>query len=193
VEDTLRRVRERVVANVVLVARWDYYTQVSPDGTFQPVISQAQPAATITASRAVFAEQYRATVDAYTAIGASVYVVLQVPHQRMDPQSYVFRQTLPAFLGGIQDHSDGTLVLPEHRAAQQYADGVLESISQVHVFDPSTLLCPHGGSCLLFSEGKTLYYDNNHLSVTGAEFVSPALAPLFGRIAADTSTGSSAW
>lgn len=195
IEDTLRRVRERGIANVVLVARWDYYTQVSPDGTFQPVISQAHPATTLTGSRAVFAEQYRATVDAYTAIGASLYVVLQVPHQRMDPQSYVFRQTLPAFLGGIEDQSSGTLALPEHRAAQQYTDSVLESPSQVHVFDPSHLLCPHAGPCLLFREGKTLYYDNNHLSVTGAQFVSPALAPLFEKIAADTgaSAGPSVW
>jgi peptidoglycan/LPS O-acetylase OafA/YrhL len=84
-ETTLRKAQELSVRQVMLIGRWDYYTQIGPDGNFQPITNAAHRSLSLAASRAVFLEQWRATKQAYDGIGATLDVVLQVPQQRTDP------------------------------------------------------------------------------------------------------------
>lgn len=49
---------------------------------------------------------------------------------------------------------------------------------QVSYMDPSTVLC-HNTVCDTQLDGKPLYFDDNHLSATGARYIEPAFEPFF--------------
>jgi hypothetical protein len=123
-------------------------------------------------------------VSAYAEMGISVYVVLQVPLQRLDPQSFVFRKSLPPLLGGIDAKLTGTLDLSQHAQDQGFVDGVFQSTTGIRTFDPASVLCPNASTCLMFADGRSLYFDANHLNVDGAQRVSVTLEPIFATIAA---------
>jgi peptidoglycan/LPS O-acetylase OafA/YrhL len=184
-ERSMQMARELHIRHVILTARWTYYTQVDPDDQFQAVTSAAHRSISVAESRVVFAEQLRSTVKAYAQIGVSVYVVLQVPQQRLDPQSFIFRKSLPALLGGIDAKLTGTLDLSQHEQDQSFVDGVFRSAAGIQTFDPASLLCQDASTCLMFADGQSLYFDANHLNVDGAQRVAAALEPIFAMIAAD--------
>src|SRR4029077_13069784 len=139
-------------------------------------------AASIADSRAVFAEQLRVTVQAYAQIGAFTNIVLQIPQQRTDPEGFLYRKSLPAILGGLSGRIEGTLDLPQHRRDQRFDEQVFSRTPGIRTFDAAPLLCPNSGTCLMFLNGRSLYFDPTHLSVVGADYVAPALDPMFTRI-----------
>jgi peptidoglycan/LPS O-acetylase OafA/YrhL len=180
---SLQMAQDLHVTQIILMGRWNYYTGIGPDGHFQAITSDTHPSGSVAASRAVFAEQLRATAQAYAQIGASVNVVLQVPQQRTAPEGFLYRRSLPAILGGQSGAAEGTLDLAQHRRDQHYDEQVFADTPQVRTFDVAPRLCPDSGTCLMFMNGRSLYYDTSHLSVLGASYVAPALEPLFTRIA----------
>lgn len=181
-EKSLQMAKDLGIRQIILIGRWNYYTGIGPDGNFQAISNSAHHSLAVSQSRAVFAEQLRATVQAYAQIGASINVVLQVPQQRLDPEGFLFRQSLPGFLGGLSKASRSTLDLAQHRRDQRYDEEAFAQLPAVHTFDPAPLLCPDSGACLMFANGRSLYFDAGHLSVDGASFVAPALEPLFALI-----------
>ncbi|WP_296702632.1 acyltransferase family protein [Thiocapsa sp. UBA6158] len=56
-------------------------------------------------------------------------------------------------------------------------DGLDRHASLIRIY-PHLVLCP-GPDCLFYRGGRVLYYDDNHLSVTGAALLRPRFAPLF--------------
>jgi hypothetical protein len=56
-------------------------------------------------------------------------------------------------------------------------DGLDRHPSIIRVY-PHLVLCP-GFECLFYRDGRALYYDDDHLSVTGAALLHPLFAPLF--------------
>jgi peptidoglycan/LPS O-acetylase OafA/YrhL len=170
------------IRQIVLIARWNYYTEVGPDGLFQAVTNAEHRGISVSESRAAFAEQLRATVEAYGKIGADINVVLQAPLQRTDPEGFLFRRSLPTLLGGLTNRLDGTLDLAQHRRDQQYAERIFRQTSEIRTVDIAPVLCPNSSTCLMFMNGRPLYFDDNHLSVLGAQHVAGALDPIFERI-----------
>ena len=63
--------------------------------------------------------------------------------------------------------------------------GTLEA-SSVTFYDPATLLCPAAGNCL-FSDPdmKPYYFDQSHLTLTGATVLKPLFAEAFKRLKED--------
>jgi peptidoglycan/LPS O-acetylase OafA/YrhL len=192
-EHSMQMAKQLNVHHLILVARWTYYTQVDPNDQFQAVTSAAHRSISVAESRAVFAEQLRSTVNVYAGIGVSVYVVLQVPQQRLDPQSFIFRKSLPAFLGGIDAKLTGTLDFAKHQQDQRFVDGVFDANAGIRTFDPASVLCPDASTCLMFAGGRSLYFDATHLNVDGAKYVSGALEPILATIASATDPSLQSW
>jgi peptidoglycan/LPS O-acetylase OafA/YrhL len=182
-EGALRTARELHLSQVILVARWNYYTEIGPDGTFQAVLNSHHHSISVGESRAVFSEQLRATVAAYRQIGATISVILQVPQQRVGPEALLYRRALPKLLGGVDSRSVGTLDLAQHRLDQRYAEAAFRNFPGLQVVDLSAMLCERAGTCVMFHGGQSLYFDDNHLSLLGAQYIEPELDPLFVRIA----------
>lgn len=56
---------------------------------------------------------------------------------------------------------------------------------RIGMVDPSRVLCD-AAQCRASADGRALYFDDDHLSLSGARFVAPAFAPYFARRARAT-------
>ena len=68
-----------------------------------------------------------------------------------------------------------------YKQRQQFIFGVLDDLGQstniIRIY-PHTRLCD-AMTCLTSANGKPLYWDADHLSLAGADFVAPLLEPAF--------------
>ena len=171
------------IRKVVLAARWAGYAEgrlYAPGAP--PVVLRDTGAAASRGSgegpaddHAVFAAGLERTVARLRGEGRQVYVVMPVPevdrpvsdilaraavfHRRID-----FAPTRRAY-----DNRQRFVRFTLDRLAARY--GVIE-------IDPAAMLCA-APRCRLTLDGRPLYYDADHLSVHGAMFIAPLVAPVF--------------
>lgn len=121
--------------------------------------------------------RYRASLAEVTArlvaAGKQVYVVYPVPtppgRVPMMLARYVEQGRAPEAL-----HVDRAAYLAENRATLDFLDE-LTARPGVHAVRVDRALCDDR-RCAVYAAGKPLYFDDRHLSVTGAEHVLPAFA-----------------
>ena len=106
------------------------------------------------------------TVNALRNLGANVVLVRDVPDQMVHVPI--------AIEHAIRDEKDiGKLgvTLKTHRATQAQADKVFfqNEGDHIYVVDPAPYLTDGNGLYPLVMGGKCLYWDNDHLTVSGAE------------------------
>jgi peptidoglycan/LPS O-acetylase OafA/YrhL len=123
-----------------------------------------------------FSRGLRATLRATAARDRAVCVVLDVP---------TFKYDVPTALGVARRRgiSEDFLKLTRAEALQQYRGPendirALERQGVLHFVDPKDLLCGRD-SCKFESGGNLLYWDTNHLSWAGAQFVAPVIDGCF--------------
>lgn len=112
--------------------------------------------------RGVYFKSLQKTVDYLNAYNKKVYLVSENPELYYQPRACISRP----FRAPSRDCSvklDD--VLDRQR---EYLDG-LASISGATIINSLDFFCPDG-DCLVFDDGKLLYYDANHLSVSGSFF-----------------------
>jgi peptidoglycan/LPS O-acetylase OafA/YrhL len=123
-----------------------------------------------------FSRGLRETLRATAAHDRAVCVVLDVP---------TFKYDVPTALGVARQRgiSEDFLELPRAEALRQYGGAesdvrVLQRQGVLSFVDPKHLLCA-GDSCKFESGGNLLYWDADHLSWAGAQFVAPVLEGCF--------------
>ena len=123
-----------------------------------------------------FSRGLRGTLRATAAPDRAVCVVLDVP---------TFKYDMPTALGVARQRgvSEDFLKLTRAEALQQYRGPendvrALERQGALRFVDPKDLLCA-GDSCKFESGGNLLYWDADHLSWAGAQFVAPVLEGCF--------------
>lgn len=165
---------------VVLVGRWTYYAEGAGVGrdAHNTISLSPKPGSGLAGSSGaeLYADALEATVQALREHGLRVAVLRQVPeipdygardvarglaHGRLTPASLQHMLVAP----------------PEMLAARvQAAESPiwhLGEVGTIEVIDPWPLLC--SDACGAMNGGQALYFDNNHLTNTGARH----LAPLF--------------
>ena len=178
--DFVRKHRPR---QVVLMARWAFYTDGGHDGRnwrFLDVGSNGRADPGL--SRAAFLQGLRSTVTAYRALGVPLVLVAQVPEQRHDARTLYFRTVRDH--GGIPPAAlDRYAVTPaEHRRLQAWVREAMSRYQQqpgVTVLSLDDVYCDPG-RCPIGSTDASRYHDDNHLSETGARLAVPALRQAFG-------------
>ncbi len=121
------------------------------------------------------------TIRSLRSMGIEVLLVRDVPDQKCDPPKAIHQAMRDnknvEFLGEM---------LSDHRVTQSLADAVLLQMATegAMVLDPASYLSDETGRCRLVIEGKCMYWDNDHLTVSGAH----RLIPLFRRAFAETQT-----
>ena len=66
-----------------------------------------------------------------------------------------------------------------HTKRHAYATDVFENEKRLHaILEPESILCAQDGFCITHANGKSLYYDDVHLSAFGARSVANMFAPL---------------
>jgi peptidoglycan/LPS O-acetylase OafA/YrhL len=172
-------VRRSKITDVVLVARWSFY--VDPTST-RPhyVIIDAQSEASIDESPSeIFRRSLRRTVDSFHEMGTRLWIMKEVPSQ---PFHTMRRLQLHEALG---------LAAPMgatrswHLQQTRDCDRAIDDLAPlgVNVLDPLPYCFDENGHSMIFDGTLSLYLDDNHLSVLGADqLLRPVLNPLFAAV-----------
>lgn len=171
---TLQSIREHKIHDVLLAARWSLYLYGEEDGDMEHVLYRnvSRPVAEQQVAR-----DLSAMVHSLREAGVRVWIFKEVPLQR---QGTVARLASLAMVGRSAERLGRPIA--EHLARQRFLDSLFTQLSehdpQVHVLDPTPMMCP-AGICRAEFDGHSLYKDENHLSDQGGERMRPVLAPVF--------------
>ncbi len=125
-----------------------------------------------------FAEEFLGTVAALLDAGKRIAIVYPVPELGADVPKVLAEAVL-----GQKDPRLIRLPKAEYLERTRTAFALLDLVpghpALVRIY-PDHLLCP-GADCIFYRNGRGLYYDSAHLSLTGADLLRPLFAPLFGR------------
>ncbi|MCD8552853.1 acyltransferase family protein [Seleniivibrio sp.] len=166
------------IKNVFLVGRWEVYSGKPTlgndagsemrldDGITKDVIENN--------NLKVFEEGLVRTVGSLERAGKNVYFVMDVPEVPYDVPSEMgkieyFRRVFPALTSFV----NSGLPYSHYQQRNENVFKVLEKVKQktnVKVVNVQDVLC-RNGECRLTEGGKSLYADDDHLSVFGSEYV----------------------
>lgn len=169
---------DKDMKNVFLVGRWEVYSgkptlgndagseMTLDDGITKNVIEHD--------NLKVFEESLVRTIGSLERAGKNVYFVMDVPEVPYDVPSEMgkieyFKHVFPALTSFV------TSALPysHYQERNELVFQVLEKVkskTNVKVVDIQDILCKDG-ECRLTEGGKSLYADDDHLSVFGSEYV----------------------
>lgn len=120
------------------------------------------------------------TVSTLTKLGKRVWIVFQVP---------VTDRNVPRWLAirGKPDKEVWIRGYPERRKALLPIFERMRDKYGVRLLNPVDFMCSSDNSeCIIASGGKALYYDDDHLSASGALFLTDMLRPAFEAMKATT-------
>ncbi|MBL8848227.1 MAG: acyltransferase [Planctomycetaceae bacterium] len=128
------------------------------------------------------ADNLRKTVSELAALGKHVWILRQVPEQ---PTSVP--RALALSLHWKRDLSDAACTWQDYCAHSSAADALFQRLADtnVQVLDPSSAFFPERDRCRISCDGRPLYVDDDHLSVSGALQLRAVVAPVFQAISAD--------
>ena len=166
----LEFVRRDHIRRVVLVARWESYTDGDRNGHFDILLSQKGMPQTRTreTARQSVVDSLQRTVEAYSAAGVSIDIVAQVPEQIHRPIGIFLQAQMHADAAGFIRSS--SLTVSDHRSHGAFMREVFAAYASnpsVRVIDLSTALCDVD-RCIVGVPSESYYRDKNHLSEAGA-------------------------
>jgi peptidoglycan/LPS O-acetylase OafA/YrhL len=118
------------------------------------------------------------TVAVLTAAGKRVWLIGPVPEVGLNVPNYFYLRS-----AGLTDVE----AAPTWAAFKARQANVLPLLDRIQHRYPVGLVWPHallcnGASCRIASEGKMLYFDDDHLSTYGAELLAPVFVPALQRL-----------
>lgn len=180
----LKFVRDNHIRHVLLVARWNVYVIGEPDGDLDVLIcDKVSRASTPSVARVVFERNLKKTITELNKLGATVWIMKQVPLQ---PRS------VPPTVTQLKSRNlDMNLLarpISEHLRRSAIVNQILDGVAGpgVHVLDPASALTTRNGVSLMVKDGLSLYADTNHLSTYGAMQLEPLFSSIFDTIKQET-------
>ncbi len=147
---------------VILAAAWSAYLHLTPDGVKVP---DEYAGGT---SGEFFTSQLRSVIDELSSKGIVVYVADEVPYTRnFRPEQFAravwWKRGTDEARVSVADHEARLQPLWRALAGSRY-----ERISLVEY------LCPDGSTCPAIMDGRSNYFDDEHLTVHAATGLAPA-------------------
>jgi peptidoglycan/LPS O-acetylase OafA/YrhL len=169
------------IKNVFLVARWVASIDGLPDGRmFTLIEDQESTTSSPEESKNALRRGLKRTLDELEQIGATVWILEQVPLQKENPILVLSRSAAqpdsPAPKG---------VSLEEHRTRQANTKAVFDEFtgSNVHVLDPADFCFDSSGHSLIGGKGRSYYSDQHHLSPLGADaLLRKVFEPILARM-----------
>ncbi len=171
----LKVIADRGIHDVFLVGRWPSY--VFSATRFEGTLGRNGIPNVLIKGHETGLQAFRSsleeTVQRLQQQGVSVWLVLPVPE--MD-------RIMPRWLA--LNAADKTEVwlnnpYPERSAAVWPVFKELQAKYGVHLLDPRLQLCRKDGQCRVAYQGKSVYYDDDHLSASGSMLLKDMLRPAF--------------
>lgn len=156
---------------VLLVGRWSYYAEGGGVG------ADARNRIDVTPDWPMAVQQ---TLEALYGMGSRVHVLRQVP----EVPDYGALPVARALARGEAVPESRMQVSLDH-ALEREARGVTPFVAaarkgRVAMIDPWPLTCDDG-FCTVMKEGRTVYFDNNHITNQGAMRLRHVFAPVFAK------------
>lgn len=165
-------VKKNKINSVLLIARRTYYT----GGTTKPdelvhISMDVNKEATLKFSRASFEYGLEQTIEKYKSIGVRVYLFSDIPQQ-----IYAVKDTLRKSRLTDSSINHMSVSTKEHKNNQSWVSShflkIPNELAAVVNFDNA--LC-NNNICPIVSNGKSLYIDDDHLSINGSMLLYPDL------------------
>jgi hypothetical protein len=169
---------DKDIKNVFLVGRWEVYSgkptlgndagaeMTLDDGITKDVIERNNPK--------VFEESLVRTVGSLERAGKNVYFVMDVPEVPYDVPSEMGKiEYLKHVFPSLTSFVTSTLPYSHYLERNEYVMQILERVKQktnVRVINTQDILCKDG-ECMLTEKGRSLYADDDHLSIYGSQYV----------------------
>lgn len=163
-------VKSNKIKNVVLIGRWTYYTGTTlhPE-ELNPISRNSDSKANRKTSTQDFIWSVKNTVQRYQDIEVNVIFVEDNPQQDATPSSIIRKGN-----GNDTDYLPYSIKRTQHTEQQKFVNNILETYGK-NIVNTDNLLC-NEKYCPLVRNKKFLYFDDDHLSITGSEQTYPALA-----------------
>ncbi len=153
--ESVRKQLQRLVSltDVVVIARWGGY----PDG----MLTQ---------------QAWERTLRGFESLGLRVWIVLPIPDARVD---------VPRALAVANSWGMSTTNIPlsqqEVLLSHGSAEKILKSVAGTNLqfVDPVPYFFTESSIAKIVADGRSLYYDDNHLSTYGARWLRPCFEPMF--------------
>ncbi|ATB67131.1 acyltransferase family protein [Pseudomonas mosselii] len=162
-------IKSKQISTVVLMGRWSYYSGgttkpadynlIAKDPTIEPTLSQSAQDLQWAIGN---------TVKRFRDIGVNVYFVEDNPQQLSNA-----KEILRTGKGSEAVYNSLSVSRAEHESNSAFSVNALRE-SQATVISLDPILC-QGSICPLTRDGKFWYFDDNHLSASGALAVYPAI------------------
>jgi len=155
-----------------LIARWCLYSEKS-NNHFIPDITSRE--GNSSDPKVIFETQLRETVALLRNKGIEVLIMRQVPFQKRSVPENLVNATRFG-----RDSSTIGVTREEHLNHQKFVNTVIDSLEGpgITILDPLPYLSSNERT-LIFSDGKALYRDADHLSIAGSRLLRPLFEPLF--------------
>ncbi len=156
-------VRDNDIKKVVLIARWSYYSKGGyGGGDFSYISNNASGQKTAEESYTTFSDSLNKTVKEYNSIGVEVFIITQVPEQRITPR----KAYKALFSNKIKTIDELSIKTQEHISLQRDINDMFAE-TNANVCDISMSMC-NEEFCKIGSTTESFYYDGDHLSVSGS-------------------------
>ena len=156
-------IRDKHIGNVVLVGFWDSYIDNDVD---------------VTRVR----ESLMKTVGELRGAGARIWIMRQVPQQLCDNVPAALAVAVMFHLGDAENYG---IPLAEHLKDYRFQDAIFEGLDKepgVTVLNPTPFFVKSDRICRVAKNGRALYVDGHHLTVSGAMELRPLFEPIFKTI-----------
>lgn len=171
-------VRDNGIRQLLLAARWTYYTDGGYDGKEVSFLGLTRDTPMdLDRSRVAFKAGLANTERRYRAIGVDVIWIEQVPQQKTDALT-AYRRA--AIADRLNDSYLASVSIPlrEHQNLQAFVSGAFDEIApDARRVSFNAALC-NAERCTIGTPQASLYSDDDHLSLRGAQ----GLVPFFRQV-----------
>lgn len=125
------------------------------------------------------------TIDILLKSGKRVFIVYPIPECRFNVPHVLALSSGRYGKASLQNLNISKSDYLARANDIQVAFDALPDAANFHRIKPADMLC-NETLCLVSKDGKSLYFDDDHLSQAGAEYLSPLFAPVFANHQDDT-------
>ncbi|MGB0993354.1 MAG: acyltransferase family protein, partial [Akkermansiaceae bacterium] len=167
---------EKKIKHVILCARWSFYASGKFPGQEKSHMRDREHSDTPQAE--VFEKHFALTISKLRERGIRVWVLQQIPFHYRSPPELIFH----GMRFGRSLNELGSTI-SEHEERQKHPNSVFANTEGITVIDPLQVFATNTEHCRIESDGKSLYRDEDHLTMFGSRMLIPLLTPIFEEIA----------
>jgi peptidoglycan/LPS O-acetylase OafA/YrhL len=169
--------KNKRIKSVILIARWDYYVDGSDSGSWQSITDQSFQNLDKQQARNEYEKAVKNTYYAFARENVKVYVLLQIPHQKVNPkrifEALMTKNNPKESISYLSDMADTFLKVEEHKQRQTIASKAWKKLAEdedsgekLTLLDPSKVFC-NSNDCPIYDNKTSFYFDTDHASTDG--------------------------